>query len=389
MGGQYEIKDGSTKKYYSIAGMMVAVNDGTGLQYLLTDHLGSITAVTDSNGTLTSQQRYLPFGGTRAIPNSPILATDFGYTGQRLLDSGMGGIMDYRARFYSPALMKFQQPDTIIPDQSNPQSWNRFAYVLNNPVRFNDPTGHRPCGDGEEFDCDGFRQDPDEDPYGGGGDDGPGNVDNPPDNTEDRLDLAAEFNEYAISLGADSDYLNAETAFMLWIYRSGRFESPFWNTTNGYIIMSQQAALKIINLDPSQWGNLDPGVLEWVTFLQDPTEENFWAAHNVALRAGASQANIAGEPSYEQVFINKSLNNVYNLGDSCAAGSSLSCALAGEGGISLIANYNYAQQYPANAMDALGTIRYYPGVVGGARTVLDHYWSIFTGCVGVSVCYSP
>lgn len=150
MGGQFEVKDGATKKYYSIAGMIVAVNDGSALQYLLTDHLGSTVAVTNSSGTLTSQQRYpstssgrrLPFGGTRAIPNSPILGTDFGYTGQRLLDSGMGGIMDYKARFYSVGLGRFIQPDSIIPRPANPQSWNRYSYVLNRPINFNDPTGH-------------------------------------------------------------------------------------------------------------------------------------------------------------------------------------------------------------------------------------------------------
>jgi len=142
MGGQYELKDGATKKYYSIAGMTVATKDASGLQYLLTDHLGSTVAVTNASGTLTSQSRYLPFGGVRSIPNSPILSTDFGYTGQRLLDAGMGGIMDYKARFYSVALGRFIQPDSIIPDQSNPQSWNRLSYVRNSPIRYSDPTGH-------------------------------------------------------------------------------------------------------------------------------------------------------------------------------------------------------------------------------------------------------
>lgn len=144
MGGQFEVKDGATKKYYSIAGMMVAMNDGTGLQYLLTDHLGSTLAVTNQSGTLTSQQRYLPFGAARTIPNSPILGTDFTYTGQRKLDDGMGGVMDYKARFYSVGLGRFVQPDTIIPDQFNPQAWNRYTYVYNDPILYNDPTGHNP-----------------------------------------------------------------------------------------------------------------------------------------------------------------------------------------------------------------------------------------------------
>jgi RHS repeat-associated protein len=59
----------------------------------------------------------------------------------------MGGLMDYRARFFSPALGRFLQPDSIIPDQTNPQAWNRFSYVKNNPVNFNDPTGHKECDD--------------------------------------------------------------------------------------------------------------------------------------------------------------------------------------------------------------------------------------------------
>jgi RHS repeat-associated protein len=62
----------------------------------------------------------------------------------------MGGLMDYRARFYSPYLNRFLQPDTLIPDAQNPQAWNRFSYVRNNPILYNDPTGHNEdCGIGE------------------------------------------------------------------------------------------------------------------------------------------------------------------------------------------------------------------------------------------------
>lgn len=44
------------------------MNDGTELQYLLTDHLGSVVTVTDSAGTLTSQQRYVSTGSTQVYP---------------------------------------------------------------------------------------------------------------------------------------------------------------------------------------------------------------------------------------------------------------------------------------------------------------------------------
>src|SRR3990172_2262470 len=141
-GGAYEVTDGAVKKYYSFGGQTI-LRDSTGLQYFLTDHLGSVVAVTDDDGTLTSQQRYLPFGAERTDVGS-ITQTDFGYTGQRSLDDGMGGLMDYKARMYLPALGRFIQADNLIPDPSNPQAWNRFSYVGNKPVNFNDPTGHEP-----------------------------------------------------------------------------------------------------------------------------------------------------------------------------------------------------------------------------------------------------
>ena len=135
-GGAYEVVvNGGTptvKKYYSIAGQMVAMDDGSNLHYFLTDHLGSVVAVISSSGVLESQQRYLPFGEPRNT--SGITQTDFGYTGQRALQDT--GLIDFRARIDDPYNTHFLSPDSIIPDLYNPQSLNRYAYVLNNPIKF-------------------------------------------------------------------------------------------------------------------------------------------------------------------------------------------------------------------------------------------------------------
>jgi RHS repeat-associated protein len=152
-GGAYEVNgivSGSTftetkhMLYFSIAGQMIASDDGSGLQYFLTDHLGSMVGVMDASGTLLSQQRYLPFGQVRASLGT-ITQTDYGYTGQR--KEGYTGLMDYKARFYDGSLGRFLQPDSIVPNPANPQSINRYSYVMNNSINNNDPSGHVICTD--------------------------------------------------------------------------------------------------------------------------------------------------------------------------------------------------------------------------------------------------
>jgi len=68
------------------------------------------------------------------------VATPYRYTGQRW--ESVLGLYDYHARWYDPALGRFAQPDPLVPEPGNPQSLNRYAYTLNNPVRYNDPSGH-------------------------------------------------------------------------------------------------------------------------------------------------------------------------------------------------------------------------------------------------------
>ncbi len=50
--------------------------------------------------------------------------------------------MFYNARWYDSYLNHFTQPDSIVPDPSNSQDWDRYSYARNNPIRYTDPSGH-------------------------------------------------------------------------------------------------------------------------------------------------------------------------------------------------------------------------------------------------------
>ena len=150
IGGLYELElnasNGVTKKtsYYPGGAMRVEVVGGANtVYYLLKDHLGSASVVLDSSGVVIAngEQRYYPYGEKRIT--TAALPTDRLYTGQLELAS-LGGIYHYGARFYSPRLGRFLSADSIVPNFANPQSLNRFAYVLNNPLKYTDPTGHLP-----------------------------------------------------------------------------------------------------------------------------------------------------------------------------------------------------------------------------------------------------
>jgi RHS repeat-associated protein len=56
--------------------------------------------------------------------------------------SGIFVIFAFRLWSPSPYINRFLSADTIVPGYANPQNLNRFSYVLNNPLRYTDPTGH-------------------------------------------------------------------------------------------------------------------------------------------------------------------------------------------------------------------------------------------------------
>jgi len=154
VGQHYEKKGTTVTKYYFAGTTRLAVRtDGT-LSFLLGDYLGSSSVTTNASGVKTASALYKAFGETRYTTGN--LGTDYKFTGQR--EQAELGLYFYGARWYDGSLGRFISPDTIVPTGTQgTQAWDRYAYVNNNPVRYNDPTGHMidqgDGGCGDEADC--------------------------------------------------------------------------------------------------------------------------------------------------------------------------------------------------------------------------------------------
>ena len=109
------------------------------LYYILGDHLGSTSIVTDATGNVVSQTRYKAWGEVRH--QSGVTPTEYGFTGQYSHAADFG-LLFYNARWYDVSLGRFAQADTIVPP--GVQGLDRYAYVNNSPMNYVDPSGHEP-----------------------------------------------------------------------------------------------------------------------------------------------------------------------------------------------------------------------------------------------------
>ncbi len=66
--------------------------------------------------------------------------THHGFTGQEQMDES--GLVHMGGRIYSPGTMRFTSPDPFVQDPSDMQSYNRYSYVMNNPLTHTDPSGY-------------------------------------------------------------------------------------------------------------------------------------------------------------------------------------------------------------------------------------------------------
>jgi len=115
-------------------------NPANGYSYYFSDHLGTADVVTDASGVVKEESDYYPFGGERIVTDSGI-GNNYKFTGkERDPETGC----DYfGARYYCNPIGRFITPDpeNAGSSETDPQSWNAYAYARNNPLLYTDPSG--------------------------------------------------------------------------------------------------------------------------------------------------------------------------------------------------------------------------------------------------------
>src|SRR5690625_2626431 len=100
------------------------------------DHLGSSSFITNTTGEISQHMEYLPFGETLVEEHLNSYNSPFKFNGKEY-DAETGNYY-YGARYMNPKWSTFLTPDPAL--ESYP-SISPYAYTLNNPVRYVDPTG--------------------------------------------------------------------------------------------------------------------------------------------------------------------------------------------------------------------------------------------------------
>ena len=126
------------REYVYSGDALLANIDSSGTKYYHQDHLSN-RLITDSSGNTIAQLGHFAFGESWYNgSNDKLIFTTY----ERDPESGNDYAM---ARYHVNRLGRFNSPDQLAGSAGNPQSWNRYAYVLNNPLRFTDPLGLDHC----------------------------------------------------------------------------------------------------------------------------------------------------------------------------------------------------------------------------------------------------
>ncbi len=119
-------------------------NGSDRLHYVYKDHLGSWTMITDARGNIEQEVSFDAWGNMRDPETwsgeyNGTLMFDRGFTGHEHLMFGQ--LINMNGRMYDPIMSSFLSVDNYVQAPDFSQSFNRYAYCLNNPLRYTDPDG--------------------------------------------------------------------------------------------------------------------------------------------------------------------------------------------------------------------------------------------------------
>lgn len=103
------------------------------------DALGSVRALSDSSGRIVERYTYDSFGNPQPAAQPSAVGNPYLFTGREW--DAETGLYFYRARYYDPVAGRFLQTDALW-SAGQPMTLNRYAYTMNNPVNFKDPSGN-------------------------------------------------------------------------------------------------------------------------------------------------------------------------------------------------------------------------------------------------------
>lgn len=144
-----------TRYHYVLNGRVVSIDtvypdNSTDERHMHHDVMGSVVAITDDDGLLHESYSYDVWGKRRAVesaddndyPSSVVRSVihNRGYTGHEVLASV--GLVHMNGRIYDQEIGRFLSPDPFIQDIKNTQNFNRYSYVLNDPMNYTDPSGY-------------------------------------------------------------------------------------------------------------------------------------------------------------------------------------------------------------------------------------------------------
>lgn len=110
------------------------------VRYIHTDALGSVAVVTDQNRNVIERREYEPYG----LQLTPAIKDGPGYTGH--VQDAATGLTYMQQRYYDPGIGKMLSIDPVTAlDNGDMRHFNRYAYAFNNPYKFTDLDGRRPC----------------------------------------------------------------------------------------------------------------------------------------------------------------------------------------------------------------------------------------------------